>query len=112
MSAARTTVLVIDDEPQIRRVVRNALQQPSTRIIEASTAAEGLDAAAAEQPALMTEMRVHHAARAYGVFNAGGESCRTRDCAVYATARLNAIAIPTTMNSTRRRMPFIAFHDG
>ncbi|MEP6833982.1 MAG: response regulator [Gemmatimonas sp.] len=53
MSAVRTTVLVIDDEPQIRRVVRNALQHPSTRIIEAATAAEGLDAAAAEQPALI-----------------------------------------------------------
>ena len=54
MSVARTTVLVIDDEPQIRRGVRNALQQAGgIRIIEAATAAEGLDAAAAEQPALI-----------------------------------------------------------
>lgn len=53
MSASRTTVLVIDDEPQIRRVVRNALQDQGTRVIEASSAAEGLDAAAAEQPALI-----------------------------------------------------------
>lgn len=53
MSVARTTVLVIDDEPQIRRVVRNALQPLATRIIEAASAAEGIDAAAAEQPELI-----------------------------------------------------------
>ncbi|MEO7998570.1 MAG: response regulator, partial [Gemmatimonadaceae bacterium] len=48
-----TTVLVIDDEPQIRRVVRNALQQAGTRVIEASSASQGVDLAAAEQPALI-----------------------------------------------------------
>ena len=46
-------VLVIDDEPQIRRVVRNALQAIAGRVIEASTAREGMDLAAAEQPALV-----------------------------------------------------------
>ena len=46
-------VLVIDDEPQIRRVVRNALGGLSVRFIEASTGTEGLDIAAAEQPALI-----------------------------------------------------------
>lgn len=49
----RVTVLVIDDEPQIRRVVRNAIENDATRLIEASTAAAGLDLAAAEQPALI-----------------------------------------------------------
>lgn len=53
MNAARTTVLVIDDEPQIRRLVHNALREGGTRIVEAATASEGLDAAAAEQPALI-----------------------------------------------------------
>lgn len=46
-------VLVIDDEPQIRRVVRNALQSIATRVLEASTGHEGMDLAAAEQPALV-----------------------------------------------------------
>lgn len=46
-------VLVIDDEPQIRRVVRNALQPMVSRVLEAATAREGMDLAAAEQPALV-----------------------------------------------------------
>jgi two-component system KDP operon response regulator KdpE len=46
-------VLVVDDEPQIRRVVRNALAELPLRIAEAATAAEGLDLAAAERPALI-----------------------------------------------------------
>ena len=46
-------VLVIDDEPQIRRVVRNALQPMVARVLEAATAREGMDLAAAEQPALV-----------------------------------------------------------
>ncbi|MEO7359388.1 MAG: response regulator transcription factor [Gemmatimonadaceae bacterium] len=48
-----TTVLVIDDEPQIRRVVKNALQHAGTRVIEAGSALEGVDLAAAEQPTLI-----------------------------------------------------------
>src|SRR4051812_40489646 len=47
------SLLVIDDEPQIRRVVRNALGGIAERILEASSAAEGLDVAAAERPALV-----------------------------------------------------------
>jgi two-component system KDP operon response regulator KdpE len=47
------TVLVIDDEPQIRRAVRNALQGLDDRIVEAATGEEGLDLAAAEQPTLI-----------------------------------------------------------
>jgi two-component system KDP operon response regulator KdpE len=51
--SARTTVLVIDDEPQIRRVVRNALDGDSARVLEAGTAREGVDLAAAERPDLI-----------------------------------------------------------
>jgi two-component system KDP operon response regulator KdpE len=46
-------VLVIDDEPQIRRVVRNALAGLPFRVAEAATAAEGLHLAAAERPAIV-----------------------------------------------------------
>ncbi|MGE0553119.1 MAG: response regulator [Gemmatimonadales bacterium] len=47
------TALVIDDEPQIRRVVRNALTPEVARVIEAASGREGLDRAAAEQPDLL-----------------------------------------------------------
>jgi two-component system KDP operon response regulator KdpE len=47
------TVLVVDDEPQIRRVVRNALDEIVARVLEASTAAAGLDLAASAEPALI-----------------------------------------------------------
>lgn len=47
------SILVIDDEPQIRRAVRNALATTDTRVIEAVDATTGLDAAAAERPALI-----------------------------------------------------------
>ena len=62
------TILVIDDEPQIRRAVRNALgadvgEAPgaaaatasgiAARIIEAGTAREGLDQVASERPDLV-----------------------------------------------------------
>lgn len=49
----QTTVLVIDDEPQIRRVVRNALEGEAARVIEASSGREGIDRAAAERPDLI-----------------------------------------------------------
>ncbi len=53
MPAGRKTILVIDDEQQIRRVVSHALGDDGTRILEAGTAREGLDLAAAEQPDLI-----------------------------------------------------------
>jgi two-component system, OmpR family, KDP operon response regulator KdpE len=47
------TVLVIDDEPQIRRVLRNALAADDTRVLEAASGREGIDLAAAERPDLI-----------------------------------------------------------
>jgi len=62
------TVLIIEDEPQIRRLVRNALHAdptflrlgleepdstPELRVIEAATGEEGVDRAAGEAPALV-----------------------------------------------------------
>ena len=47
------TVLVIDDEPQIRRVIRNALSGLPLHVSEAATGSEGIDIAASEQPALV-----------------------------------------------------------
>ncbi len=46
-------ILVIEDEVQIRRAVRNALQDVADRIIEASTGQAGIDVAAAERPQLV-----------------------------------------------------------
>jgi two-component system KDP operon response regulator KdpE len=47
------TVLVIDDEPQIRRVVSNALQSEVCRVLEAATGSQGIDLASAERPSLI-----------------------------------------------------------
>lgn len=47
------TILVVDDEPQIRRAVRNALGGEDTRVSEAETAAQALDAVAAQRPDLL-----------------------------------------------------------
>jgi two-component system, OmpR family, KDP operon response regulator KdpE len=49
----QTTILIIDDEPQIRRVVRNALAILADRIIDAPNGREGIDAAAAASPSLV-----------------------------------------------------------
>jgi two-component system KDP operon response regulator KdpE len=48
-----TTILIIDDEPQIRRVVRNALAGDAVRVLEAAAGKEGIDLAAAERPDLV-----------------------------------------------------------
>jgi two-component system KDP operon response regulator KdpE len=47
------TVLVVDDEPQIRRVVRRAVEATAARVIEAPTGRDAIDAAAAERPDLI-----------------------------------------------------------
>jgi two-component system KDP operon response regulator KdpE len=44
------TVLVVDDEPHIRRALRNALSSDFERVVEASTAGEAVDMAAAHRP--------------------------------------------------------------
>jgi two-component system, OmpR family, KDP operon response regulator KdpE len=46
-------ILVIDDEPQIRRAVRHALELDGGRVVEAATGREGVDLAAAERPDLI-----------------------------------------------------------
>jgi two-component system KDP operon response regulator KdpE len=46
-------VLVIDDEPQIRRVVRSAVEPAIGAVVEAGSGREGIDIAAAEQPQLV-----------------------------------------------------------
>jgi len=47
------TILVVDDEPQIRRVVRDALADGETRTIEASTGREAVEVATSERPDLI-----------------------------------------------------------
>ena len=47
------TILVIDDEPQIRRVVRHALEADGARVIEAASGRDGADLAAAARPDLI-----------------------------------------------------------
>jgi two-component system KDP operon response regulator KdpE len=50
---SESIVLVIDDEAQIRRVVRNALAADFDRVSESETAADGIDQAAAQHPRLI-----------------------------------------------------------
>ena len=47
------TILIIDDEMQIRRVVRNAFQAAGAKVVEAATGSEGIDRAAAGRPDLI-----------------------------------------------------------
>ena len=53
MTGVRLTVLVVDDEAPIRRVVKHALVDEGARVLEAATGREGLDLAAAERPDLI-----------------------------------------------------------
>jgi two-component system KDP operon response regulator KdpE len=46
-------MLVVDDEPQIRRVVRNAVASEADGVLEASTGSEAIALAASEKPALI-----------------------------------------------------------
>lgn len=48
----QTVVLVVDDEPQIRRVVRNILGD-DTRVIEAANGRDAIDQTAAQRPDLL-----------------------------------------------------------
>jgi two-component system KDP operon response regulator KdpE len=47
------SILIIDDEPQIRSAVRDALREVSERIGEAATGMEGINAAASDRPELI-----------------------------------------------------------
>jgi two-component system KDP operon response regulator KdpE len=49
----RATVLVVEDEPQIRHFVRGVLETNDYRVVEASTGHDGLALAAREPPALV-----------------------------------------------------------
>src|SRR5919112_1283495 len=53
MAMSTRAALIIDDEPQIRRVVRSALEAEAERVLEASTGSQGIDLAAAERPELI-----------------------------------------------------------
>jgi len=50
---ALETVLIVDDEPQIRRAVRHAFEDDRVRVVEAATGRDGVDRAAAERPDLI-----------------------------------------------------------
>lgn len=50
---SKPTALVIDDEVQIRRVVRHALSEDFAQVFEAASGAEGVDIAAASRPDLI-----------------------------------------------------------
>ena len=51
--AVATTALVVDDEPHIRRAVRNLLADVFERVLESGTARAAVDLAAAERPDLI-----------------------------------------------------------
>jgi two-component system, OmpR family, KDP operon response regulator KdpE len=53
LSVHTATILIIDDEAPIRRVVRNALVPDTLRVLDAGTGAEGIDLAAAQRPDLV-----------------------------------------------------------
>lgn len=50
MTGGAKSILVIDDEPQIRRVVRHALEAEGYVVMDAATARDGLDVAASQRP--------------------------------------------------------------
>jgi two-component system, OmpR family, KDP operon response regulator KdpE len=50
---AQPTLLVIEDEAQIRRAVRNALRDVTDHVVEVATGREGIDEAAANLPDLI-----------------------------------------------------------
>jgi len=47
---AQTAVLIVDDEPQIRRAVRHAIERDVSRVFEAATGREAIDLMAAQRP--------------------------------------------------------------
>lgn len=53
MAAALDTVLIVDDEPKIRTLLRDALVADGAAVVEASTGAEGIGAALESRPQLI-----------------------------------------------------------
>lgn len=53
LNAVPRTAVIIEDDPPIRRVLRHAFAADFDRVVEAGTAAAGIDLVAAEQPALV-----------------------------------------------------------
>jgi two-component system KDP operon response regulator KdpE len=53
MTTASRSILVIEDEPQIRRVLRTLLELQQFRVVEADTAARGLSCARTQKPDLI-----------------------------------------------------------
>jgi two-component system KDP operon response regulator KdpE len=53
IAAGHCTVLIIEDEPQIRRAVKRALPAAITKVVEAESGRSGIDLAAAERPVLI-----------------------------------------------------------
>ncbi|HEX6965379.1 MAG TPA: response regulator [Gemmatimonadaceae bacterium] len=53
MTRSDLTVLVIEDEPKIRAVVRDALAEDVTRVLDAATGEDGIAVAVAERPDLV-----------------------------------------------------------
>ncbi|MFH1765938.1 MAG: response regulator transcription factor, partial [Gemmatimonadota bacterium] len=51
--AERTTILLVEDEPHIRRAVRNAVKEESVHMVEATNAEEAVMEAAARRPDLI-----------------------------------------------------------
>ncbi len=53
LQAVIRSAVIIEDDAPIRRVLRHALETDFSRVLEAASAAEGLDLIAAERPALI-----------------------------------------------------------
>lgn len=53
MSSERRTILIVDDDPHIRKVVRFALEKEGFDVVEASDGREGLEAVASYAPDLV-----------------------------------------------------------
>jgi ActR/RegA family two-component response regulator len=60
MSASRTTLLLVEDDPQIQRFLLAALEAHAYELLIASTGAEGLKLAATRQPDSRAMMRAAH----------------------------------------------------
>jgi hypothetical protein len=86
-------VLIIEDEAPIRRAVRNALAADGLRVSEAETAQAGLDAAAAERPALII--------LTWGCRTARGPC---RDCAAGAARPSSCLGAPLDSEKWRCSM--------